>query len=575
MDIKGKGKSYKSSASEAQSRRVLRVAAVFFLVAIVVAAAGYWLFVGWRARDLALKSRANLQGANYRMAWLQAEAARNLRDYDVEVLRTSAIVDAAFGRKESLESWRLLASSGRLTSDDEEQRARAAIRFGDQQQFDEAVAALDAAGKKDAAARLRSASRLSRGDLEQAIEEARRGASLSDNSRLRLDLARLLLRRYVYDLAASPAAGSAARRAFSEMTAIVDSLQNDPELGPEALAFGLTFLLPGAETQKSWAENAMARMEPGNPALLPAATILVDNKYKSPQALHAELRSVFDAAPLDRRAAYAAWLAQHGLAREALTLVTAQEAAESPKAFLARTEALGQLGNWNAVIGASEAGGNVPESVRLLTRARAEYALRADPVSGAKSVGLALRAAAREQSLPGAVQAADAFGGQNAVSDALVELSGDPAVSGFVFRLARERFAKSGDHSRMQAAFERALRSAPEESSVRDYARYAAMIGQPEEEPDLEGAVRESKSAPADQFVRVTEALAHLRAGQPKQALSIFEDITVFYDRLPPGQQAVICAVLAANGKDCLSMARAIDRTKLAAGEQELINGLR
>ena len=568
---------YRKSAKKERLTRLLRYAAFSVVALALFATVGYWFFAGWRARDLALKARDNLENANYRMAWLQATSAREMRPDEVEVLRTSAIIDAAFGRKESLDAWQKLAQQQTLTTDDQEQRARAAIRFGNTAQFEEAVAALEEADKKEVSSRLRATRQLSRGDLEQAIEEARRGASFSDNPQLRLDLAKLLLRRYVDELASAPADGSPARRAFAEITAIVNSLKDNPQVGSEALAFGLTFLLPGAETQKQWADLAMARMEAGNPALLPAATVLVDNKYDSVDKLHASLRSVFDAAPVDRRAAYAAWLTRHGLPREAVVLITAQEAGESPKAFLARTEALGQMGNWDAVIATADEGGNMAESVRLLTRARAEYALRGASGGGPKSTGDALRAAALEKTLPGAIQAADGFGAQIAVSDTLVELSGDPSAAGAAFRLARERFAASGDHARMKSAFDRAKKAAPEELVVRDYGRYIAMIEDAEASPDLEGAMRDAESAPSDPLVRVTESLALLRAGQTKEALESFDDITVFYDRLPSGPQAVICAVLAANGQTEFTRAlvKSVDVSKLMPGEKILIEGLR
>ncbi len=554
----------------------LRGAVLVLLALAVVSAVGYWFFTGWRARDLALKARANLENANYRVAWLQVSSARDLRSDEPEVLRASAVVDAAFGRKESLAAWQKLAQIEPLTPDDQEQRARAAIRFGDTAQFEEAIGALDKAGKKEAASRLRAAKQLSRGDLQRTIEEARRGAAFSDSPQLRLDLARLLLRRYIDDLAASPAEGSPARQAFAEITAIVDSLKNDPDIGSEALAFGLTFLLPGSETQKDWAVLAMTRMEAANPALLPAATVFVDNQYDSVAGLHARLRSVFDAAPLDRRAAYAAWLTKHGQAREAVALITAQETAESAKAFLARTEALGNLGKWEAVIATADEGGNVAESVRLLTRARAEYALRGASGGGPNSTSDALRAAASEGNLAGAVQAADAFGAHDAVSDILVELSGDPSFAASAFPKARERFASEGDHARLQSAFERAKAAAPEAVAVRAYARYRALTENPEAKPDVAGGSRDVETAPADPFVRVTQSLALLRAGQPQAALDAFSDITVFYDRLPDGLQAVICAVLAANGEEEFTRALfpSVDVSKLTPGERDLIEGL-
>ena len=557
--------------------RFLALSAVVLALLALAGAAAFHIFEGWRSRDLARKARVNLEKANYRMAWLQTTSARSLRPDEPEVLRTSAIVDAAFGRKESLEAWGRLAEKQALTPDDQEQRARASIRFQEDQQLEEALAALEAAGNSKAAAELRAANKLSRGDLDRAIEEARRGASLTDNPALKLDLARLLLRRYAGELAASsnPAAGP--RQAYAEMVAIVNSLQNDPEIGSEALAFGLTFLLPGAENQKAWADLAMARMEAGNPALLPAAAALIDNNHDSLEKMYGRLRPVFDAAPLDRRAAFAGWLVGRKMSMQALTLITAQEAGESVEAFVARTGALGDSGNWDAVVATCEAGGNVPEWLRLVTRARAEYALRSDAVSGPKSVAASIRAAAKEQALRVAVQTADQLGAQEVVSDTLVELCGSSASASPAFGLARQRFAASGDTVRMKAAFERASEAAPDDIVVGDYARYSAMIEDPTLQPDLEGAAQAAVAAPADPLIRVTESLANLRAGQPQEALRAFMNLTVFYNRLPPGPQAVLCAVLAANGQreQAASMAQSIDVAKLSSGERLLLEGLR
>ncbi len=129
----------------------------------------------------------------------------------------------------------------------------------------------------------------------------------------------------------------------------------------------------------------------------------------------------------------------------------------------------------------------------------------------------------------------------------------------------------------MKLAYDRAKKAAPEELVVRDYGRYIAMIENAEASPDLEGATRDAESAPSDPLVRVTESLALLRAGQPKEALDAFEDITVFYDRLPDGPQAVICAVLAANGQTEFTRAlvSSVDLSKLMPGEKALIEGIR
>lgn len=570
-------KNPKRRQRRARLKAILRRGLFAILAFALLGVAGFWIYTGWRARDLALKARHNLETANYRMAWVQVNSARDMRPGEPEVLRSMAIIDTAFGRKEGLDNWRELAAVEKLTMEDQEQRARAAMRFRDPGEFRAATDALAAAGRSEVVARLRAADQLFRGDLEEAIEEARRGVAFSEDPQLRLDLARMLLRRYVAELASSPGKGTPAIKAFGEITAIVDSLKTHPEIGSEALGFGLTFLLPGPEVQKGWADLAMERMDAGNVALLPAATVLIDNKYDTAESMHRRLRSIFDGAPLERRAAYAGWLTRHGMPREALTMITAKEAAEGLKPFLARTEALAALGNWPALIATAEEGGNVPQSVLLLAKARAEYAQRGGAAAGASSVSAAMRAAAREGLLAETVQAADGFGARASVGDALVELSGDSFAAGIAFRMARGRFAGDGDSARLQAAFERATQAVPEDLAVRDYGRYATMIENVSAKPDLDGAAHDAVAEPGNPLVRVTQSLALLRAGRAREALEVFDNITIFYDRLPPGPQSVVCAVLAANGETAAAraMAAAIDVANLHPGEKALLNNLR
>ncbi|MEY4300454.1 MAG: hypothetical protein RIR25_1690 [Verrucomicrobiota bacterium] len=567
------------SLSRLRLMRTLRISGIVLAVALVLAVAGYWFFTGWRARDLALKARANLEEKNYRIAWLQINSARSLRPEEPEVLRASALIDTAFGRRECLEAWRKLAAQTTLTTDDQLQRAKAAARFADDVQFEESVAALDKSGHGDEAGKLRMGRRLLQGDIDLTIEEARRSGATSDDPKLRLDLAKLLLRRYGAELTAkqSMKAESPASKAFQEMVSIVDSLKSDPEIGPSALAFGLNFLLPGPTLQKEWAALAMQKAMLDNPALLPAATIMVDNHWSTAEELHRQLRPVFDAAPLDLRANYAAWLSRNGLPREALTLITAQEAGGNDSAFLARTEALGRMDNWDAVMALAAVGGKTRESVRLTTRARAEFKLGRGEVSGAKTIAEALRAASREGALPSAIEAADEMGGSEAADDALVDLSGDSRAAGSAFRLARERFARAGDTARLVAAFERARVASPDASSVRDYLRYDSMITDVDAEVDLAVLAAAVDADPSDPLPRITQSLGFLRTGRTNEAGAVFNNLSVYYNSLPPGSQAVLCAALDAAGRkqDAAGLARAIESSKLLPGEAALISELR
>jgi hypothetical protein len=506
-------------------------------------------------------------------------SARNLRPNDPTVLRAAAIIESRFGMPSGMDSWDRYAEQSELSEEDLVGRGRAAAALGNEEQFQRAVDGLDAAGEAAASGRLRTVRNLARGNLDRAIEEARRSVAATDDPAMKLDLARLILRRHVDQLAAAPQAEESQRTA-KEMFAIVDSLQGTAQ-GDEAMAFGLTFLLPGQEEQERWANLAMKNPDAANPALLPAATVMVDLGKAKPEELRQVLRPIFDAAPLDRRAAFVAWLTRQGMPREGLTLITAQESGESVDAFLARTGALAKMDNWTAVIETADAGGNVPLSIRLLTKARAEYALRQQAQSGAKSLADAVRAAAREGTLPTIVATGDEIGGQAVVDATLVELCGDSGFAEDVFRMTRDRLSRRGASTQAQLteAHKRALGAAPNAVSVQDYSRYIKLLIKPGEDATEEEiaalAVSPDETAqavaatPSDPAVRATHALALLKAGRAEEALAAFDDLTVFYNRAPPALQAVICRVLADGGQKprALEAVQAIDEKSITANE--------
>lgn len=565
--------------------RALAVSALALVAFGIMAAVGFHTFQGWRARDLAAKALQSFEQTNYRAAWLQVNSARNLRPDDPAVLRASAIIESRFGMPTAMGCWERLAERSTLSSEDLEERGRASAALGDDAQFGRAVEALDAAGNQAVAGRLRTVRSLARGNLDRAIEEARRAVAATDDPTIKLDLARLILRRHVDQLAAAPQAEESQRNA-KEMFAIVDSLQGTAQ-GKEALAFGLTFLLPGQEEQERWANLAMKDADAGNPALLPAATVMADLGKAKPEELHRTLRPVFDAAPLDRRAAMVSWLTRQGMPREALTLITVREAGESADAFLARTGALAKMNNWAAVIEAAEAGGNAPLSLRLATRARAEYALRQQAQSGSKSLADAMRAGAREGTLTGIVSVGDEIGGRDVVDATLVELCGDPGVADEVFRMTRDRLSRRSPDTRalLADAHARALIAAPNAISVQDYARYLKLLATPAEDAseqelaalvvDPEETGRAVAAAPADPAVRATHALALLKAGRPQEALGSFDDLTVFFSRVPPGLQAVLCRVLVDGGRREMAAqaSEKVDRKHLTPEELRMLEG--
>lgn len=567
------------SSSSRKSRRrrfVLRAAAsvaVALVALAVVGAGGYHVFTGWRARDLAGKAKENFERGNYRMAWLQINSAKDLRSDDPEVLRAAALIEAGFGRPEALDHLQKLAGQTQLTPEDLSARASAALRHGTDEQFEQAVADLEKTDKVSEAAELRTARKLRRGDIDRAIVEARAAVAASGEPALKRNLARLLVQRYRPEFREGATPSAAAVAGSAESVEIVDDLLDTPQRN-EVLAFALNEMMAAPEDRLRWANVAMENVETANAALLPAAAVLLRSGQKTPQQIHEQLRPVFDAAPLERRAAYALWLTGAGMPKEALAMITSQEAGESTAAFGARTEALFATGNHDAILAAVESGGNVDDDVKFSVKARAEYA-RDHDAKGAEALGEAMVAAAKNGRLEVILSSGDALDAGRVVDEKLGELCGDPSLSDYAFRVARDRFSRNGKASLLGSAFERAQSASPQSASVQDYARYRGLLEG--SKADLAETSAACDAEPSNVTFRITHALNLLDHGKASEALQAFDDITVFADRLPHGQLAVIAAVLHANGdaQRARAAVAAIDANLLAPGEYALIAPIR
>jgi hypothetical protein len=554
-------------------------------IALVALAAGLVAFLAYhfivrplRAKDLAAKALASIDTGNYRMAWLQISSARQLGPQNPAVLRAAAIFEGNLGRRESLELWEQVARQAALDNDDLSQRAVAAMLFGADDQFAAALDELTAAGQPVTAEALRISRLSTRGNLSQAIIEARRAAQETGDPGLKLGYAKLLLRFHSVTVTPTPQSMAA----FQEMAALVDELQSTPE-AQSALAFGLDFLKVPDEVRRRWIDAAFADISPDNPALLPAAEAAVQSGYLTAAQVHAKLGPAYDRSASDQRCAYSLWLSAQGMAREGAGLITPIEATGDSVAFSARAAALAGLGNWPAVVEAADSATGPPESVRVLARARAEIAL-GGPEKAVSSLRLGLQAAAREGRLPAAVAMVDKLeGGPTVVDDQLVQLSSQTGAADLAFRMLRARWSRTKGTDALVPVHATAKQASPDAASVHDFARYIALIAVPDEEDEQdqvaieEAVTREAMAAdPGDIHARITRALHLLRLERPEEADAIFEDITIFFETLPPGQQAVIAAVKNARGQRELAkaMAATIDTSVLNAGERRLIQDL-
>ena len=555
-------------------KRLLRHPWKLLLLLVVLTAAGWYLFTGWRARDLASKARESFEKGNYRMAWLQLKSARDLRAGDPEVLRTGALLEAKFGRPEALATLQELESKGPLREEDLQEKARMAMRFGSEEEFEQAVQKLEAMGAGEDAVPLRTTRAVLRGDLDRAIAEARRAAENSANPAAKLELARLLGKRHGHMLRnyGRPAAEDVP--ALQEIVQIIDSLQSS-ELAEPALALGLGAMATDEQTKKRWAEAGMKNVNPANPALLPSAEYLVRSGSVTVEEMQARLRPLYDTAPLNQRADFSLWLSRQGLPKEGLTLITAQEAADDLSAFLARTDALARLSNWQSVLETTETAEKVPDSMRQLTRVWAVIN-SGDPVAMRsaleRAVESAVQAAARERQLRPMLDSLDSLGAGAAANTQLERLCANPEVADAAFTLLRERIGRTGGTAALEAAYARALEAAPGAPSVIDHGRYLELFrGLRLEASDTAAAIT---AQPSEIPPRVTHALLMLRRNDPAAAKATFDDVTVFYDEMLPSQQVVVAAYTAGTGDARMArlMRGIIDTSVLTPGELAVLD---
>ncbi len=553
-------------------RRLMLWMPVVVLALIAFGALGFYLFTGWRARDLTAKALANAEAGNARFARLQIASASGLRPNDPSVKRAAALIESRLGNPDAVRMWEEMADGSQLTSDEIDARAEVMTLHGDDAQFTAAIAALAEQGAADRVAALRSRRSLSRGDIQQAIAQARAAVSSNDEPRLRLQLLQLLAARHGIFLTAPAQPGAGDLAAAAEMTALIDGLIETP-VGEEALAFGLGAPYFPASKKSAWAEAAWRNPLASNPALLPAAELLAISGAQTPDALFEKLNVLYVGAPLEQQAAFADWLLRRGMNDQVLVTASAAKAAQNEAMFGLRSSALGNLGRWEEVYRLADAPSKAPDALRLMVKSRAarELGRRGEADTLART---ALRSSVGEGRVGQALELADQQDLRELADEAIVEMCGNSAVADGAFRLARERFSRRGQFATLDRAYAAARQAAPSAESVRDYRTYLELLAGPGVDPSVTADALSAN--PTDVGARFNHALALLKAGQGKEALAVFEDFDVIVEKLPPGLRAVSAAVLhGAGDTNALTVVRGIDPDLLTPAEYALIAPLR
>jgi len=501
------------------------------------------------------------------------QSARELRPEDVEVLRAGALLEAKLGQPGALATMQDLEKKTALGAEEIKEKASAAMRFGSEEDFENAVKKLESMGAGDAYS-LRAARAELRGDLDRAIVEARRALEALDRPEAKLDLARALGRRHGHSLRFFGQPAPEDVPALQEVVQIIDGLQSG-ELAEPALALGLTAAAADMATKKRWAEAGMKNVSPSNPALLPAAEFLAQSGAISAQDLRDRLHPIYDPATVSQRADFALWLSRQGMPKEAISMVTAQEATDDMSAFLARTDGLARLANWRGILEATTDAKKVPDSIRHLTRAWAVMNLE-DETGKQRAleaaVEAAAQAAAKEKQLRPMMVSLDSIGAGPIAEAELARLCANAGTTDAAFSLLRERIGKTKGTAALETVYQSAKAAAPTAPSVVDHGRYLELFrGLQINAADTAAAIA---GQPSEISPRITHALLMLRENNPAAAKAVFDDITVFYDQMIPAHQVVVAAFTAGTGnlQQAQGMRREIKTDVLTPGEKKLLD---
>jgi hypothetical protein len=557
---------------DALLRRLWVLTPVILVVLMLAGALGFYLFTGWRARDLTAKALASAEAGSWHFARRQVAAAANLRPEHPAVKRANAVIESRLGNPDAVAMWEAITDGPALTEDEVDARAEVMTAHGDDAQFETAVAALEAQGATGRAAELRSRRSLRRGNLEQAIAQARAAAAASDDPALRLRLLQLLSARHGVALAQRATSRPRDLAAAAEMTALVDGLVGTTA-GDEALALGLEAPYFPARKKAGWAEAAWRNPSETNPALLPAAAFLAFSRKETPAALYDKLQGLFTGAPPTRRAALARWMLRQGMNEEVLAAVSGSEAAQNEALFGLRVSALIALGRWEEVMQLADAPGEVPESLRWMVKSSAARELGRSGEAD-ELVRTALRTSVAEDRFGPTVEMADRQGLPSLADEAILDLCANPAEADRAFGLARDRFGRRGQFATLDQAYAAARQASPAALSVLAYERYRDLLDGGNIDPALTAEALAAQ--PTDVNARFNHALALFKAGRTKEALAVFDDFDVLTSELPPGLQALSAALLdAAGDPGARALVRGINPDLLAPGEYALIAPLR
>jgi thioredoxin-like negative regulator of GroEL len=548
-----------------------------FLILAILGGAAYcsyycssWVYgkiTGRQSRKLTQMAAEYLQHGKATEAAMSLETALRLQPSNAEALRLLARLKGSTGEgPKSLENWRKLAEGGSLTLEDLSLYAVAAAGENEWE-LAERIADTAATGGNPALRHLLRAELLtSKKDLPGAEAELRLAVDADKTGKARIALARFLM-THRFNAETAPE--------MLELLREVSKLQD--ERGVDAIATAMRIgVVPPAELP-IWINALREHPKVNARTLFLADTVEWQSNPASKPAVLERMLQRMHGAPVDDRAAGVQFLVHIGEPAQAAALLSRDEALKNREVFSLWLNAQSLIKNWSAILDAL-AQPNLPLPAYLTKL----YSGRALVMSGNESAGRAAYAEALQQSLENQADLLQALAYLNlAGEDQFFEqgfkhVLSDPATAKESFIKILPSVAMRRDATHTRRVYEIAAATSPDLAKdltlQNDLAYLNLLLGLPE---DTNKVAFQSDANPRDFAFRVTYALALLKGGKNKEALTLLENCEpdVLVPALPPHHKAIVAIALAANGrkKEALGAISTVPPQELSAQEFELL----
>ena len=598
-------------------RRRLIVAAIAVVVILVAGIFGARPALNavkaWQARRHAANAFAYINRQNWTDARKEATAAYQLRPTEPQSLRAVARFLSRTRQPDALEFWRQLEKIAPLTREDRQDEAAVAIMAGETTRAETAVHALLESKDVDPGSWLLAAQlSIQKGVADDAMSALRKTFThprATEQQQLQAALLELSL--------GSGTAGPDERA--TDAWSRIENISN----GKSATALDALVLLAHRELSRPGGTGSVpSTSKKDNTEVVPPAGLshaLASHPLaRAPQKL-LSLDLVEHASPSrhdeliaegiaqwkdgdsDDLLALATWLSGKTEFQKTLETIPLEKALLSRELFLQYVDALGGLGRWSEIKQLLES-----ERYPLDPVVQLMYLARCNAQLGEKTAAennwqRALESAGGDV---GKLISLGEYAEKNGIVDVAQSAFSAAATEAPKLRAAQQgrlRIAqRGGDTKKIHAILADMLKIWPNDAAVQNDEAYTRLLLMSEQQAKVESKKEKVEnagepitnneelitiSALAEKLVaknprsmphRTLLALVHLKRNRPRDALAVYDNISLTRGALTPSALAVHAAVLAANGKmeDAKSEAEQIRAEQLLPEERQLIAAL-